>query len=587
VSIPISQQKEFKNYWEKFSGEFQNFIQFFTGKIGPGSNITVNYTSDNMYLSIVKVNPQFNASSYYSSRKSNYQPFVDVMFCLNENEITKLNNPYYSAWVSYIHWKNNPFIYNDSIYSNSTSPFHEVFIVDSVSNKQVLINNCTKGILHYFPIQTVLYLDYINSKKSLFFPNNEYGLDNPIFSNPIYVYSNGTITNDTVEERIKQFYREWNFSCNYYDTIYNGLNTTGMGYINLTDNYIVCNSTHLTGFMTTFVKNNGTFNIDGRFFYLKHYYVFFLWENYVKNYAFLSILIVLSYYMIVLLITTLYDMKYFRQEVLLDFLKEEIIRVQMPYAEKIKYPHRDRNPFSDIVFPNQQEIENQFGDVNFDIYQTKKNKIREEPPEVMIINENKISDENGIINTDQIKIDENNNFNNEIQVIEDPLGLFEKKDEIKTFKNTVSAKKDYDILNTIPSGDRVSTQNQSDKPFTKPKKRLIRNNFITSAEIQLNERRKFVLILAKTPPPAQENEEDEYQKRLEELQMLNLTMFEFFGKNIIQRHTIISPIVSPSVFNPRFKKLTIFVTQIATMMFILTVLLTFDPTRILVIKLLI
>jgi hypothetical protein len=69
--------------------------------------------------------------------------------------------------------------------------------------------------------------------------------------------------------------------------------------------------------------------------------------------------------------------------------------------------------------------------------------------------------------------------------------------------------------------------------------------------------------------------------------MLNLTMFEFFGKNLLQRHTIISPIVSPSVFNPRFKKLTIFITQIATMMFILAVLLTYDPTRILVIKLLI
>jgi hypothetical protein len=445
-----------------------------------------------MYLSIVKVNPQFNASVYFSSRKSNYQPFVDVMFCLNEIEMTKLNNPYYSAWVTYIHWKYNPFIYNDSIYSNSTSPFHEVFIVDSVSNKPILINNCTKGILHYFPIQTVLHLDYINSKKALFFPNNEYGQDNSIFSNPIYVYPNGTITNDTVEERIKQFYREWNFSCNYYDTIFNTLNTTGMGYINLTDNYIVCNSSHLTGFMSTFVKNNGTFNIDGRFFYLKHYYVFFLWDNYVKNYAFLSILIVLSYYTIVLLITTIYDMKYFRQEVLLDFLKEEIIRVHMPYAEKIKFPHKDRNPFSEIVFPNQHEIENQFGDVNFDIYQTRKNKIKEEAPEVILVNENKISDENGLIIPDQIKLDENKN--NEIPVIEDPLGLFEKKDDSKTLKNTESAKKDYDSLNTIPSGDRVSTQNQSDKPFTKPKKRLIRNNFITSAEIQLNERRKFVLI---------------------------------------------------------------------------------------------
>jgi len=275
ISLTLPQQNVIDSAYSTFKANFFKFTNFLTSLLGTSST-TINYESNNIYLSIFKVVPGFNFSNHFSNRSSNYQPFMDMNDCLNEIQINRLNNPYYSSWVTYVHWKVNPVSYVDKLYLNTTAPFHEMVVVDAVTNKEILISNCSKPIKHYFPVTTYTHLGYINNFRSLFYPNNDYPSDSPIYTSPIYVYENGTITNNTVQDRIKLYNRIWNFSCSFYDPTYKTLNTSGMAYVNFSSNYIGCSSDHLTGFTVNFVPNNRSFNIDGRFFYVKNSQVFTL-----------------------------------------------------------------------------------------------------------------------------------------------------------------------------------------------------------------------------------------------------------------------------------------------------------------------
>jgi hypothetical protein len=63
-----------------------------------------------------------------------------------------------------------------------------------------------------------------------------------------------------------------------------------------------------------------------------------LWGgNYWTNYGFYVIFCLLVYYFFFLVILTIYDYRYFRQESLLEFLKKEILRVHRPYSQKIDH----------------------------------------------------------------------------------------------------------------------------------------------------------------------------------------------------------------------------------------------------------
>jgi hypothetical protein len=91
-----------------------------------------------------------------------------------------------------------------------------------------------------------------------------------------------------------------------------------------------------------------------------------------------------------------------------------------------------------------------------------------------------------------------------------------------------------------------------------------------------------LLKLAKTPPKPEIDEEQEYAQRLEQLQQLNISTFEFFMKNFKQRHILLNPIYNPSVFHPRYKKLSLWLSQLSSMNLVLAVLLTNDASMMIV-----
>jgi hypothetical protein len=70
--------------------------------------------------------------------------------------------------------------------------------------------------------------------------------------------------------------------------------------------------------------------------------------------------------------------------------------------------------------------------------------------------------------------------------------------------------------------------------------------------------------------------ENENNKRLNKLANLTYPWYKFIGKNILERHIVISPIIKVSIFHPRWKKLTMLVTEICIMSIMSSILLTAD-----------
>ena len=70
--------------------------------------------------------------------------------------------------------------------------------------------------------------------------------------------------------------------------------------------------------------------------------------------------------------------------------------------------------------------------------------------------------------------------------------------------------------------------------------------------------------------------ENENNNRLNKLANLTHPWYKFMGLNILQRHIVISPIIRISIFHPRWKKLTMLVTEVCIMSIMCSVLLTAD-----------
>jgi len=74
------------------------------------------------------------------------------------------------------------------------------------------------------------------------------------------------------------------------------------------------------------------------------------------------------------------------------------------------------------------------------------------------------------------------------------------------------------------------------------------------------------------------NEEEEEEKRLEAYRDLELTNTEFFAINLKTRYILTNPMLFPSIFNPRYKKLTLILTQWSIQMALIAILITANMT---------
>ena len=567
VTLTEDQTKEYAEAFTYISNKLLTFLKYLVN-LYKNTQKTLIYESRNLFIGIQSVNPTFSDTDFFEDRKTKYKTHIKFMDCLNYVEIEKLTNPYYNAWMIYIEYLNFPYGYNSTLSENHTSPVIDLKFIDATTGKDIIVSGCEgdNSIKISMPFNSYAWLDDLNRQKWLYDPNNYKSPDDPIFSDPIYINASGYISNDTIEERISIYKRLYNFSCTYYDTDLKAFNETGLNYLNFTSdgNYIEFNSSHLTLFTTFFKENKMEFHVLNRFFYLRRPQVFKYWPNYTSNYAFFILGGFIGLYIVLVIILSLYDMRYFRQESLLEFLKREIVRVFLPYNHNKEVEINKRVPsgFAPGIKPtlvfNSSNIKSRRAQLEQDKY---------------------LADDFGTVD----EKDPNNIFNlNKIEEIEDE----EQKDN---FEMENAAK-----VNSNENLDSVNNTNANIDMNGKPKNKFFNAATTTGADEPhahngyINENDMYgapTITQVETKrgkydpnelPEDFDNKEEDYQKRLEAFANLNLSFCQFIGENMRERHIFISPIINISLFNPRWKKMIMLVTEIAISMILISVQLTAD-----------
>ena len=568
ISIDNNKVSEYNEAFEYIQTKLVNFLKYVVNIIKKDAK-SFYYNSSNFYIALKLITPSFDEDSFFSERKSSYKTHVKFMDCLNYYEVENIENPYYSAYLIYVEYLNFPYSFNDSMYVNNTSPLVYIGFVDNSTGKDISITGCDNNLITIsFPFESYRWLNYINSQKDLFDPNNYKSPDDPIFADPIYIEKNGQVSNDTVEERIKKYHRLYNITGNYYDTNNENFSTEGMSFLNFTSdtNFIQVQSSHLTKFTTYLVENDAKFKVNNRFFYLKRPRLFKYKGNYSNNKGFFIIGGSIGLYLVLTIIFSIYDYQTFKQEGLLEFLKKEIVRVFLPYTDKITKEALIANlvpKFNPGINPSDK-----FG------------KEREEK-----IDEHLIKEENfqGLNNPEKESDDDVLNINNiEKNIYDVPNGM----ETSENFKTKSKKRKNKNNKSSVTLHRRTDHNNfNNEKQFfennsvlmagildKKPTKQKIKNFNPLINDLDKKEKEYDVNNL----PQVFENEKEEEERRIKAFYDLNLSMFEFMIENIKERHIIINPLINVSIFNSRWKKMTMLITHIAILTMMLSVFLTDD-----------
>ena len=547
--LPLNDEdkEEFREAFEYIHNELITIIRH---KCNMHINTQINYeyNSDNFYIAIKSVNPTFEEDEFFEERKNNYKTYPKFMTCLNYIENTRLNNPYFQTFMIYIEYLRFPFGYDEKIYENNTSPLIEIRFLDATTGKNFDLTDCTGAnqIKIDMPFTNYRWIDELNDQRLLFDPRNYKSPSDPIFSDPIYINKSGYVSDDTVEQRIAKYHRRYNFSCRYYDIEEMKFVDTGVIFTNFTSdtNFIEFNTTHLSRFSTFFVYNNATFKVKGRFFYVPRTELLKWKDNFKGNFGFITFLILIIAYAGSSIVLGCYDNIYFVRETLLESLKTEIVKAFLPYKNR-KEREKDALKLIPITLDPGLIDEKKFGD------KTKENKRYD--------------------NSDETKNED------------DILALGKPKDTDLITNNFKS---------NINSGDRLfdsNIKNNKSKEFLSRKNNVGENIMTTGNKTDLNlaletkdfytsnvGKRETEHLNVNRLPEDFEDASVEYNRRLYGYANLNLTFFQFLGKNILRRNILINPFFNINMFCSRWKKIIVFTTNIYSELLLLSVFLTND-----------
>ena len=289
------------------------------------------YTCSHFVYHLKKIDETFNDEQYFESLKTvliTYKPTIKFMKCLRQ----KFSS--FNYFLNYIEYLVNPMSFDKVYYPNVTSPFITIKIFDFDGN-EIVINNCGSPIKINMPFNAYDWINYINKQKWLFLPENYKLEDDPIFRDPILIWDNGSISDDTVEQRIAKYYRYYNIvGLVYQENSLSLYEYTSFIFKNISDTFFLLFETnHLSSFSSMIIPNIMNFVVDGRFFYVPRYMVLVYYPNSINNPVFYIIFGLLFLFIFTSLIFKNNDFEYFDKLEDLEFLKKEIIKANNEYNQ--------------------------------------------------------------------------------------------------------------------------------------------------------------------------------------------------------------------------------------------------------------
>ena len=332
-----------QDYFYKVKISLQNLMEFYVANKKEVRFINRNI---NVYISLIDENFAFD--SYYTIEKKLYEPYMNFQRCLERTMIQIQQNPSYRVYLSSIVWKVSPYMSNEKFYMNTSSPVFTFKFLDYYTGEKLYLSNCGSAenqIEIYFPMNNFDLVDKINEKRAILSPENQYDLKDDIFCDPVYINKSGAVFDIPVEERRQKYFTGFNFSCNYFDINTEdknkiSLNKDTLDYHKYTkENYIQCLTNKLmqesySEFVVDYYNIPYKFNLNSRYFYLKHYQLFIWKDNYDNNQAFFYHLILFIIYICISLGYIYFEKINFIKMQRLSELKKEITKINLPYREE-------------------------------------------------------------------------------------------------------------------------------------------------------------------------------------------------------------------------------------------------------------
>ena len=536
-NISLDDVEEYENAFSYINEELIDLAKYIA-TLYDNSDKQFTYDKKNFYLAIIPLTPTFDDVQFFAERKSNYKSNVDFMNCLNYIEIEKLNNPFYQRYLIFIEYYFFPFGYNNTLLENNISPLVELRFYDLATGKDVTIQDCygNNSLIYNLPFTYYPYIDIFNYQKNLYDPNQYYSPDDPIFRDPIYIEPSGVVTEDTVEERIKKYNRLYNITPKYFNELAREFRDDGLEYINFTNNtnFIVFSSTHLCQFTSFLIENNASFVVDGRFYYLFRPQIFKHLPNFIGSKGSLIFLVFFILYMFLVVILACYDRKYTDRETVLDFIKKEIVKITLHYQ-------KDSDELAEQMIPN--HFKNKY-DHNY--FESRKKKYI--GPRGF---DGALATGADIINGEDDLLFNLNKRMNQNEEDKKEQDILEKANKTKSSKgkNSLFFNKD-DLSSKYRKLDKKTKERIENINKKKPDPNHLDKEF--------------------------EDAEKQKEERMQEYADLNLATTDFFNINLRSRNIIINSLGIISIFHPRWKKLTMLMTEIATILLTNSVFLTLN-----------
>ena len=256
------------------------------------------YTSENLKVNLYKFikNDAGNLDNIIKNEKfNNYEPFVQFGDCIDTIKSADSSSKYVNLQL--ITWYYSPYYYSNTLNKNYTSNY---MILKLYSDKidEVGVDECKKGnIVFHLTLTNPVILDIIKNNKEHFIHENIYKSSDRIFTEPIYINDDGSISDVTLEERFKKYYFEYLLIFKYFDATQQNLSPVDMEYYTLEDRfYFKCTSAHLSEFLLVYEYNPLLKKKISRFYFLKHPKIYFNSKNFKGNYGFVFIIIILVLY---------------------------------------------------------------------------------------------------------------------------------------------------------------------------------------------------------------------------------------------------------------------------------------------------
>jgi hypothetical protein len=479
ATLNKGQPRTVQNYFNKIKVSLQSLLEFYATNKKELRFINRNI---NVYVSLI--NENFAFDTYFNIEKKLYEPYMDFRRCLEETMIHSNGNPSYRVFLTAIVWKVSPYMSDEELYWNTTGPVISFKFLDYDNGEKIYLSNCgvtENQIQLYFPHKIHRFVDRINRQRAYLSPENQFDLNDDIFCDPVYINKSGAVFNSTPEERINTYFLGFNFSCKYYkvspedqNNIY--LTNETLDYHKYTrENYVQCLANKLIQeaygeFVVDSYLIPHDFHVNSRFFYLKHYMLFFWGENFSGNQALYYFIALVAVYLILSLSYIYPEKKYVVEMEKLGSIKSEVAKINMPYRDE-------------YIFNNDLNLEDEI--------RGKLKDKRKPDMEEMNLDTNNLNV--GIVADAVTRY--NKGYKNQENALNFNPNFYGIKDKPKSNKNTKFFPGEVDVKRKIDNDDEISPERLDKmKKFYQVGFKGLESKEGNKKEMKLNENKKRIVV---------------------------------------------------------------------------------------------